>query len=243
MWIPRRDLYGGQSSSYILRRPPVTLHGVLVRSNVGACGQFYRHAVGGTPVGVRPGLLARNQDCGIGQALGSDQMLESRKPMIIVVRTVVWFPATRGGVELVGERCGPFLPCEKPLLGELHCERERLGLPRFGKHRLTLVSRQPRKRFQALGFRNRIRRPQGSRPTCRDIRHRAMRPAPPTAHARRTAPSTGVADSRRGNRHWCPGRRGRHGPDGLCQACRARSAVVACGQSDGYCGHVRPGPP
>ena len=59
--------------------------------------------------------------------------------MIIVVRTVVWFPATRGGVELVGERCGPFLPCEKPLLGELHCERERLGLPRLGKHRLALV--------------------------------------------------------------------------------------------------------
>ncbi len=34
-----------------------------------------------------------NQGCGIGQALGSDQMLESRKPMIIVMRTVVWFPA------------------------------------------------------------------------------------------------------------------------------------------------------
>jgi hypothetical protein len=68
-------------------------------------------------------------------------MLESRKPMIIVMRTVVWFAATRGAVELVGKRCRPFLPCEKPLLGELHCERERLGLLRLGKHRLTLVPR------------------------------------------------------------------------------------------------------
>jgi hypothetical protein len=39
-----------------------------------------------------------------------------------------------------------------PLLGELHPKRERLGLPRLGKHRLALVSRQPRQRLEALGF-------------------------------------------------------------------------------------------
>src|ERR1700738_1421695 len=120
--------------------------------------------------------------------------------MIIVTRTVVGFPATRGDLELVGEGSRPFLPCEIPLLGELHRERKRLGLPRLGKHRLALVSRQPRQRLEALGFQYRIRRTQGSRPTCRDTRHRATRLAPPTARARRTAPSTGVAASRRGKR-------------------------------------------
>src|SRR6516165_9438366 len=102
-----KRLHFTRSAIAFFDRPAVTLHGVLVRSNVGACGQFYRHAVGGAPVGVRPGLLARNQSRGIGQALGSDQMLESRKPMIIVVRTVVWFPATRGGVELVWRALRP----------------------------------------------------------------------------------------------------------------------------------------
>jgi hypothetical protein len=39
-----------------------------------------------------------------------------------------------------------------PLLGELDRERERLGLPSFGKHRLALLSRQVRQRLEALGF-------------------------------------------------------------------------------------------
>ena len=38
-----------------------------------------------------------------------------------------------------------------PLLGELDRERERLGLPSLGKHRLALVSRQARQRLEALG--------------------------------------------------------------------------------------------
>jgi hypothetical protein len=37
------------------------------------------------------------------------------------------------------------------LLGELHAKRERLGLPRLGKHRLALVSRQPRQCLEPLG--------------------------------------------------------------------------------------------
>jgi hypothetical protein len=60
--------------------------------------------------------------------------------MVIVMRTVVGFPATRGGLELVGEGRRPFLPCEMPLLGELDHERERLGLPRLGKHRPFLAA-------------------------------------------------------------------------------------------------------
>jgi hypothetical protein len=78
--------FGGKVFPTSRGRLAITLHGVLVRSTIGACGQLYWHAVGSAPVGVRPGLLARSQGCGIGQALGSDQMLESRKPMIIVMR-------------------------------------------------------------------------------------------------------------------------------------------------------------
>ena len=58
--------------------------------------------------------------------------------MIIVMRTVVGFPAARGGIELVPKRGCPFLPCEISLLRELHRERECLSLPRLGKHRLPL---------------------------------------------------------------------------------------------------------
>ena len=60
-------------------------------------------------------------------------MLESHQPMIIVMRTIVGFPATPGGIKLVGKRGCPLLPCEMPLLGELHRERECLDLPRLGK--------------------------------------------------------------------------------------------------------------
>jgi hypothetical protein len=86
----------------------------FLRSAIGVCGKLYWHAMRSVPVGIRPGFLARNQGRRIGQALGSDQMLESRKPMIIVMRTVVGFPATRGGIEFVGKRGCPFLPCEMP---------------------------------------------------------------------------------------------------------------------------------
>jgi len=106
------------------------------------------------------------------------------------------------------------------------------------KHRPALVARQPQQRLDALGFQYRIRRTQGSRPTCRDTRHRAPRLAPRKARARRTALNTGVVASRQGNRRWRPGRRRRHGPDGLCQACRARITAVECDQSDGCCGKI-----
>ena len=68
-------------------------------------------------------------------------MLESRKPMIIVMRTIVGLPANPGSIKLVGKRGCPLPPCEMPLLGELDREREGLGLPRLGKHRLAFVSR------------------------------------------------------------------------------------------------------
>src|SRR5258708_21945814 len=135
--------------------------------------------MGGAPVGLGPGLLSREQRSRIGHALVRARAPERRKPMIILTRTVVGFPASRGGFELVGEGSRPFLPCEIPLLGELHRERKRLGLPRLGKHRFALVSRQPRQRLEMLGFQYGIRRTQGSRPTCRDTRHPAPILAPP----------------------------------------------------------------
>jgi hypothetical protein len=80
--------------------------------------------VGGAPVRLGPCRLSREQRSPVGQAFGRDQVVESRKPMIIVMRTVVGFPATRGGLKLVGECSRPFPPCEMPLLGQLHRERE-----------------------------------------------------------------------------------------------------------------------
>jgi hypothetical protein len=139
--------FGGKAFPTSRGRLAITLHRVP-EINQRSLWPALLHAIGSPPVGVRAGFLACNQGCGIGQALGIDQMLESRKPMIIVMRTIVGFPATRGGVGLVGKRGCPFLPCEMPLLGELHRERERVGLLRLGKHRLALVSRQPRQRLE-----------------------------------------------------------------------------------------------
>ena len=155
--------------------------------------------MGSTPVSVRPGLFARNQASRIGQALSHDQVLKSRKPMIIVMGAVVGFAEGRGSLELVGKRGCPFLPGEMPLFGEFHGERKCLGLPRLGKYRFALILRKPRQRLDALGFPDGIRRTQGNRPTGRDKRWCPTKLALPISLAQRTAPNTGVADSHQGH--------------------------------------------
>jgi len=55
--------------------PAITLHGVFVRSTIGACGQLYWHAVRSAPVGVRPSLLR------------ATKVAESVKPGMIKAKT------------------------------------------------------------------------------------------------------------------------------------------------------------
>ena len=97
-------------------------------------------------VGFGPGFLAREERRRIGQTLGGDQALERGQPVFVVARTVVGFTAIGGGLEFVRQRGGPLFPGEMPLLGELDRERERLRLPRLGKHRPAFVAGQTRQR-------------------------------------------------------------------------------------------------
>src|ERR1700756_5804460 len=161
--------------------------------------------MGSAPVGLGPRLLARSQARRIAQAFGCTQALESAQPMVIVTRAVVGLTAARGGAEFIGQRDRPFLPSELPLLRELDCERERFGLPRFGKHRVVCISRKAMEYCKAFEFRNRIRLAQGSRPTYRRKPHRAARPGRPTVRSRRSGLSTRAAASRRENGRWCRG--------------------------------------
>src|ERR1700680_3780820 len=159
--------------------------------------------------------------------------------MVIVTRAVIGFTAVGRSLEFLRECGRPFLPGEMALLGELDCESERLSLPRFGKHRPTRVARQARKRLEALSGCNRIRLAQGSRPTCQYRRHRAARPGRPTAHGRRSAPSTRVAASRLETGRCYPERRKYRDRARWYPACRERSALSACGRPGACCGHAR----
>jgi hypothetical protein len=104
-------------------------------------------------IGFSPGFLAYVQGCAVDQALGQDQALKRREPMVIVLRTVVGLAAVGRCLEFIGKRGGPFIPSEMPLLGKLDRERKGLRLPGFGEHWPAVVG---------LGC---VTQP-GSRPAC-----------------------------------------------------------------------------
>src|ERR1700676_108699 len=120
---------------------------------------------------------------GGGQSFGCDQALQGCQPVVIVVRAVI----RRGCFNLRGKGGGPFLPGEVALLGELDGEREGLRFPRFGENFIRLV--------------------QGSHPTYRYRRNRAVRLGGPTTRARRSVPNKRAAVFRREKTRWCSGTR------------------------------------
>ena len=107
-------------------------------------GQLHWFAMRSASEGFGPGFLACDEGRRICQALVRDQSLERGQPMVIVARTVIGLTAAGGCSEFVGEGCRPFFPGEMPLLRKLDRERERLGLPRLGKHSALFISRQAR---------------------------------------------------------------------------------------------------
>ena len=106
--------------------------------------------------------------------------------MVIVFAAVVRFVPFDGGGEFRGQRFRPFLPREMSLRGETDCERECLRLPRFFKHRASLVARQALQLRVAARI---VRRVQDSHPTNRCRRSRAVKPALPKAPERQSAPN------------------------------------------------------
>jgi hypothetical protein len=77
-------------------------------------------------------------------------MVKSRKPMVIVMRAVVWLATSSGGLEFVGKCRRPLLPGEVPLLRELDGEREGLGLSGLREHGALIVARQRGQRCETL---------------------------------------------------------------------------------------------
>src|SRR5690242_2373413 len=52
-------------------------------------GQLDRLAVGSVTIGVSPGFFALQQRGGIGQTLAVYQVLQSRQPVVVIVRAIV----------------------------------------------------------------------------------------------------------------------------------------------------------
>ena len=77
----------------------------------------------------------------IRQSLLGDETLQSCEPVIVVMRSIVGLAAIGCGLEFFGERRRPFLPGEMTFLGQLHCKRECLCLPRLGKDGPLFVAR------------------------------------------------------------------------------------------------------
>ena|SRR5215471_17364430 len=102
------------------------------------------------PIGVSPSLLARMEGSTIRQTFFSYQTLQRGLPMMIIMRAIVGLVPARCGFEFAGECARPFFPSEMPLLGEFDRQCERLGLPRFGKHRPIFVARQTRQQLERL---------------------------------------------------------------------------------------------
>src|SRR5687768_11616814 len=97
------------------------------------------------PVRFGPRFPAREQRSLIRQTLGRHQALESRQPVFIVARAVVWFPAPGSGLQFLGETGSPLFPGEISLFGEFHREREGLRLPRLSEDWPAFIMRQTRK--------------------------------------------------------------------------------------------------
>ena len=96
-----------------------------------AIAQFHRLAMRGMKVGFCPCRFAFAHRFPIGQTLVDDKPFQRRQPMLVVVRAIIRLTAIIGGLQLIGQRSGPFLPGEMAVLGEFDGERKRLRLPRF----------------------------------------------------------------------------------------------------------------
>jgi hypothetical protein len=106
--------------------------------------QFHRSPVRGMEVSFRPCFFAFMHCLPIRKAFVDDKAFERRQPMLIIMCAVIRLAAIRGGLQLIGQRSGPLLPCEMALLGEPDGKRKRLRLPRFGEYRAIGIPREAR---------------------------------------------------------------------------------------------------
>src|SRR6202158_335836 len=132
-------------------------------------------AVGGVAVGVGPGFFASQERRIIGETFCGEQALKSRAPVVVIMGATVGFATVGGGFEFARQGGCPFLPGEMALLGEFQSESEGLGLPRLGKDGTTCIAGKLRQSGKALGFGNRIKLDQGSRPINQDRRNPVVR--------------------------------------------------------------------
>src|SRR5262252_4689691 len=172
----------------------VPSHGSAVFVFAVAAVQLNRFAVWGMEVGFGPRLSAVAHRLPISEPLLDDKPFQRCQPMLIVMRSIIRLPAIFGGLELIGQCGGPFLPREVPVFGELDGERKRLCLPWFGKHRSAFIARQAWQQCEVLVLRRcGIRLTQDNRPTCRYTPHPALPPPRPRARARRSGPNRDAA--------------------------------------------------
>src|SRR5579863_9988633 len=74
--------------------------------------QFDGFAMRSVTVGLGPGLFTLQHRVSIRQALGQDQALQRRQPMLVVARAVVGLASIGSLPELASQRGGPLFPGE-----------------------------------------------------------------------------------------------------------------------------------
>jgi hypothetical protein len=75
-----------------------------IARNARCDGKFDRLPVRGVSIHIGPGFLARLQLRTIHQPFGGDQAFESREPIVVVMRAVIWLATIGRGFEFIGTR-------------------------------------------------------------------------------------------------------------------------------------------
>src|ERR1700730_2456476 len=108
--------------------------------------QLYRRAVRRAFAGALPGVARARELPRVGDAFFGDDEWQRGQPMVIIGLAVGGVAGGLRLLDLVAERCRPFLPGEQAALVERQRQRERFRLPGFAEHRSVVIAGNARDR-------------------------------------------------------------------------------------------------
>src|ERR1700676_5529661 len=95
-----------------------------------------------------PGVARALQLPRVGDALFGDDAFKRSEPMMIISLAGIGIAGDLRLLDLVAERCRPFLPGEQAALVERQRQRERFRFPGFAEHRPVVVARNAADRLR-----------------------------------------------------------------------------------------------
>ncbi len=106
-----------------------------------ARAQLDRLAVRGAVAGMVPGIAIAMQRVLCRDAFFSDDFLQRRQPVRVIGLAGVGIAGGLRALDLGGECCCPFRPCEQPTIIQRQRHRESLRFPRLAEHRAVVIAR------------------------------------------------------------------------------------------------------